>query len=91
MTPLREFLRGRRGSQKEEFSYITSYLKLNIPPQEAVQMLQKTDEEKAVRGLCLPVAVGTIMVGDNFGQNFIVRVLTYLSGVLPAIDSLLII
>lgn len=51
MIPLREFLWGRRGGQKEELSYITSYLKLNIPPQEAVQMFQKKkkkrDEEKA--------------------------------------------
>lgn len=69
MIPLREFLGGRRGRQKEELSYITSYLKLNIPPQEAAQMLQKRDEEKAGRGIFLPLAVGIITDGRQLCQN----------------------
>lgn len=55
--PLRE-----ERSPEEELSYITRYLKLNIPPQEAVQMLQRRDDEEPVRGICLPSAVGTVIV-----------------------------
>lgn len=48
---------------EEELGYITSYLKLNVPLQETVQMLQKLDDEKAVQGICSPLAVGTVIGG----------------------------
>jgi hypothetical protein len=51
--PLREERRPEGRAQLHN-----SYLKLNIPAQEAVQMLQSRDE-KAVGGVCLPLAVET--------------------------------
>lgn len=66
MVPVWELLGGKGGKPEEELRYITGYLKLSIPLQEAVQMLQERDDEKAPKGICSPLAVGTVVGGRCF-------------------------